>query len=148
MGLFSKKPMGLEFAPILTAFKDKPETLASAASAWSIKKRREKSKPTAQSVYRDDDGRILDWANPTDKEKIILQMADASIYTKESLQCIDDGLCTNCEKPITGIFKEAKTGKKVNFGTYMYYQIYTHTGLCIECIEEFLRSIMATYQRK
>ncbi len=146
MNLFSKEPIGLEFAPILTAFKDKPEALTSAAGAWAIKKRRETSKPTPQSIYRDDDGRILEWANPVDKEKIILQMASASLHTKERMQLVETGLCTKCEKPITGILKKANVNMDVNLGAYFYLQIYSKTGLCIGCIEEFLKSIMATYK--
>ena len=142
--LFSKEPMGLEFAPLLQAYKDKPEKLGIAAMSWSILKLKEIS-PT---IYHDDNGHILEWGNPIDKQKIMLQMANTAAFTEERSERIKNGICAKCQKPISGILKKSNSTMKVKLGAYMYLQIYTHSGLCIECIEEFLRDMMSQLQHK
>ncbi len=141
-----EKSVGLAFAPLLIAFEKKPEALISAAVAWKMKEYHRLSEPEAPRVYRDDDGHILEWTDPIDREKIIQQKSerDANHIT----ECVEAGLCTRCEKPISGILKKADTEMSVSRAENMYLLIYTHTGLCMSCIDEFLESVLSEWKKQ
>jgi len=90
------------------------------------------------SIYKDDDGHILEWTNPVDREKIKQQISDRLLERriKHDTECIEAGLCTKCGKPITGILKKADTDMDVSRKEYMYLLVYAKTGMCINCIDK------------
>jgi len=92
------------------------------------------------SIYKDDDGHILEWTNPIDRKKIEQQISDRLLERriKHDTECIEAGLCTRCGKPITGILKKADTDMDVSREEYMYLLIYSKIDMCLNCIDKFL----------
>lgn len=50
------------------------------------------------------------------------------------------GVCVRCKKPISGIIKESnkKDSLNVHLADYLFLSIHEYSGLCIDCIGEFL----------
>lgn len=90
--------------------------------------------------------------------KVPISSTDTSEYlnskSKEvdaQMECIsryrESGVCVRCKEPLSGVIREAKkkNNKDVYLADYLFLSVHQSSGLCTNCIGEFLLQFITKF---